>query len=41
MELIQTKTLNHGVERIGLDPLEYGTHAMRDTKATLIYGCSL
>lgn len=25
------------VESIGLDPLEYGTHSMRRTKATLIY----
>ncbi len=25
------------VEQIGLDPINYGTHAMRRTKATLIY----
>ncbi len=26
-----------GVEELGLDPADYGTHSMRRTKATLIY----
>jgi site-specific recombinase XerC len=29
--------VNAWVEKIGLDSLNYGTHTMRSTKATLIY----
>lgn len=31
------RLLSEWVERIGLDPLLYGTHSLRRTKATLIY----
>lgn len=31
------RILEHWVERLGLDPADYGTHSMRRTKATLIY----
>lgn len=31
------RILGHWVEKLGLDPDEYGTHSMRRTKATLIY----
>ena len=29
--------MGRGVEQLGLDPAECGTHSMRRTKATLIY----
>lgn len=32
------RILEGWVEELGLDPAEYGTHSMRRTKATLIYG---
>lgn len=31
------RLVNEWIESIGLDPLKYGTHSMRRTKATLIY----
>ena len=31
------RIVNNGVEEIGLDPVNYGTHTMRRTKASLIY----
>lgn len=31
------RILGHWVEKLGLDPAEYGTHSMPRTKATLIY----
>lgn len=31
------RILGHGVEELGLDRADYGTHSMRRTKATLIY----
>jgi integrase len=31
------RIVHHWVEAVGLDPLSYGTHSMRRTKATLIY----
>lgn len=31
------RILHHWVERLGLDPADYGTHSIRRTKATLIY----
>lgn len=31
------RILEHWVEQLGLDPMEYGTHSIRRTKATLIY----
>ena len=31
------RIVHHWVEAAGLDPLSYGTHSMRRTKATLIY----
>ena len=31
------RIVHHWVEQIGLDPINYGTHTMRRTKATLIY----
>ena len=31
------RILGHWVDELGLDRMEYGTHSMRRTKATLIY----
>ena len=31
------RIVHHWVEAVGLDPMAYGTHSMRRTKATLIY----
>ena len=31
------RIVHRWVEQIGLDPINYGTHTMRRTKATLIY----
>jgi len=31
------RILGHGVDEVGLDRADYGTHSMRRTKATLIY----
>jgi integrase len=31
------RIVHHWVEAVGLDPMAYGTHSMRWTKATLIY----
>ena len=31
------RILGSWVEKLGLDPADYGTHSMRRTKATLIY----
>ena len=31
------RIVNEWVEEIGLDPINYGTHTMRRTKASLIY----
>jgi site-specific recombinase XerC len=34
---VSTRPREGWVEELGLDPADYGTHSMRQTKATLIY----